>query len=454
MGAGATNYYVDSTATGTQNGSFANPWKTLSQVQSNMSLFQPGDIISFKKGYSYSGQLTISRSGTAANPITFNSYGTGAAPKFIGTGSRIISLFYMNNRSYLVFDGLEITDPTLSPTDRTIQSKIERAFVVDGSSAYITIKNCNINLVGVGAYLVGSACTFTGNTVENLRMVVNTNDGGYDDYGANPLVISSANNIVTGNTFRNCWATSYDFGYDGGAVEFFGPNTNNNFVAYNTMEDNNGLVEFGSSSGGTSTGNVFAYNKLINNGSLFYINNSGPFSITVTNLQFYNNVVVETVAQRLFESFLFSMATAISTQGYVTLENNIFWLTTGIDVARSGHFNNGQLIHNNNYFYRASTASAINFTTNPSEVVTTTGTLFKNTTGPALGWDYTPVDNAAPQVNKGKAIAGLNRDFLGNPIVNLPDMGPIELQAVIPQPPVQPQYILYNDKFERLEVKY
>jgi hypothetical protein len=212
----------------------------------------------------------------------------------------------------------------------------------------VIIKNCSISLAGVGVYLVGGNNTIDNCTIENLRMVVNTNDGGYDDYGANPVVVSSSNNNITNNRFLSCWANSYDFGYDGGAVEFFGPNTNNNFVGYNIMSDNNGLVEFGSSNGGSSTGNKFVYNKLINNGSLFYINNSGPFAITVSNLQFYNNVIVETVAQRLFESYLGSMAASSSTAGIVVLKNNIFWLSTGIDVARSGQLTGVQMVHEDN----------------------------------------------------------------------------------------------------------
>ena len=433
----ATNFYVDSSTTlTTQNGSISTPWKTLTQVNSNMSQFQPGDIISFRKGYSYSGQLMVARSGTAASPIIFNSYGTGEMPKFIGTGSRLTSLVYISNRQYIVFDGIEVTDPTISPTDRTIQSKIERAFYLDGSTANVTIRNCTISLAGVGVYFVGGNNTLLNCTIENLRMVVNTNDGGFDDYGANPVVISSANNRILGNRFLNCWANSYDFTYDGGAVEFFGPNTNNNVISYNTMEDNNGLVEFGSSNGGTSTGNVFSYNKLINNGSLFYINNSGPFSITASNIQFYNNVIVETVAQRLNESFLFSMASSSSTAGIAVMKNNIFWVTTGIDLARAGQFTGAQLTHKSNHIYRSSTASAINFTLDPTELLlSTSSNVFKSTIGNPVDWNYEPLSATSIQVNAGETIAGQTRDFNGDPLYNNTDIGPEEFQAVTPNPP-------------------
>jgi hypothetical protein len=332
-------------------------------------------------------------------------------------------LFYLNNRSYVTFDGLNITDPSLSPTDRTQQSKIERAFFVDGSSNNVVIKNCSLSLVGVGAYFVGPNNTIDHCDMGNMRMVRNT-QGGDDDYGANPVVISSANNKITNNNFHDCWATSYDYGYDGGAVEFYGSGTNNNTVMYNTMKDCNGLMEFGSGDGGTSTGNIIAYNKLINNGSLIYINNSGNFAINVTNTQFYNNVIVETVAQRLNESFLMSLASSSSTSGIIILKNNIFWLTTGIDVARSSQLTGTQMTHQDNIF-RLGSGSAMNFTAHSTELSTTASNIFMSIapSDPAA-WDYRPA-TSSPAIDFGQNV-GIATDFAGNPVPAVPNSGIME----------------------------
>jgi hypothetical protein len=432
--ANATNYYVDASTTATvQNGGATTPWKTLNQVNSNMSLFNPGDVISFKKGLTYTGQLTVNRSGAAGSPITFNSYGTGAAPVFSGTGSRINNVIYVFNRNYLVFDGLNITDPSLSPTDRTVQCNIERAFYIDGTSNNVIIRNCSISLVGIGVFFAAGNNTLDNCNIQNLRMVVNTNNGGYDDYGANPVVISSSNNTITNNRFQDCWANSYDFTYDGGAIEFYGANTNNNFVGYNTMINNNGLVEFGSGSGGVSDGNTFAYNKMINNGGIFFINNSGNFAITVTNLRFYNNVVVETVVQRLYDNWMMSMSTASSLASIGILKNNIFWLTTGIDVARSGQFTGTQLVHEDN-IYRLGTGSVLNFTASPTELTTTASNLFSNVTAsdPAQ-WDFLPPSNS-PAIDFGQNV-GIARDFAGNPVPSVPNAGILEATGIIVAPP-------------------
>ncbi len=426
-------YYVSSSYTGaTSNGNFTTPWKSLNDVQSNQGVLLPGDVISFKCDDVFSGTLNITKSGTNGFPITFNSYGTGSKPKFTGTGNTISYLFYLYNKNYIVFDGLEIIDPTISSTDRNILSKIQRAFGFDGTSSYNTIRNCKISLVGVGAYWVGSNNSMDHCDIGNLRMIVNDATVN-NDYGANPVVISSANNRITNNYFHDCWANSFDYVYDGGAVEFYGNGSSNNFICYNTFFDCNGVVENGSGNGGLIENNEFSYNKFINNGSLFYINNSGTFLVSVSNMKFYNNVIVENAVNRVFENNLGGMSTSVSNQGIVVFKNNVFQLSTGVDVARSGQWTGGQLIHENNV-YKLSNASYTNFTLNPSEI-TTSQTIWTNTSNTnAVLWDFTPTSNSQ-LINFGQNI-GLTVDFVGNSIVSLPDAGVIEKQNSTPISPL------------------
>lgn len=418
MSAKATIFYVDaSTTSSTQNGTVANPWKTLSQVNSNMSSFNPGDFILFKRGGTYSGTLTVSRSGTAGSPITFGAYGTGNKPKFIGTGSTINTLFYLYNRAYITFRDWAITDPTIDNNDRSIDAKIQRAFTFDGSSNNCKIIACDIELAGVGAYWVGGSNTMDSCDVGNLRMVVDT-DQGYqpgndDDYGANPLVISSANNTVTHNNFHDCWAVSFDYTFDGGAVEFYGANTNNNFIGYNTMTDCLIISEIT----GNSSNNTFVYNKLVNNGALFYFQSGATYS----GYNFYNNVVVENVAPRVPESRLIGGSI---TTGAVIMKNNIFQLSNGTDVASSG---NG-LVHEDNIF-KLSNNSLLGFTLNTSEL-STSAQIFTNTT-PAdpVAWNFLPVATS-PAIDFGQNV-GLAKDFVGNPVPAVPNSGILEAAAPV-----------------------
>jgi hypothetical protein len=427
----AAQYYVDSTYTGsTSNGALATPWKTLSQVQG--AALVAGDIVSFKRGTTYSGTLTINRSGAAGNPITFNAYGTGANPQFIGTGASITQLVYMNNRSYIVFDGIDVTDPTMSPTDRSIQSKIERAFYIDGTSNNVTIKNCSISLVGIGAYFVGPNNTMQNCTVENLRMVRNTPTtvNPDDDYGANPLVISSAGNKILNNKFIGCWANSYDYQYDGGGIDFYGDGASNNYVAYNLITDCNGTVEFGSNNAGVLTNNVLAYNLLINNGSTSYVNNSGQYTVNVSGLAFYNNVILETQPFRLPESAMFSFRVTPTLANSLILKNNIIQLYGTVDVTRSGQLSASTFVHENNV-YKLGSGSILNFTANPSELTTTAAYWTNTTASDPTTWDFRPIAGSVI-VDRGTNV-GIANDFAGNAVPQgaAPDAGIYEYTTTV-----------------------
>jgi hypothetical protein len=304
-------WYVSSSYNGTpQNGGLNTPWISISQVRTNINngTIKPGDFIYFKRGDTFTGAFNFfSINGLPNKPYTFSAYGNGNKPKFTGTAlGSMGQLFYLQGSSYLVFDNLEVTDPTMDPNNRSQLARIQYAFKTDVNpsnipSTNIIIQKCDISLVGIAA-VFSPRCTnntFSNCNVSNLRMVVNTNDGpppGNDnDFGANGITVASSNNIITSNTFSGCWAESFDYGYDGGGVEFFedtGGIIENNLVAYNTFYDCNGTFEFGSDSSGTIRNNIIAYNKIVNCGSLFYINNGGTFAVNVSNLQFYNNVIL------------------------------------------------------------------------------------------------------------------------------------------------------------------
>ncbi len=424
----ATNYYVDpSSPSTTANGSLAYPWKTIAQVNSGTSLLNPGDSVFFKRGQSYSGRLTISRSGSATAPIVYTNYGTGNLPEFNNAITDIINIY---NKQYIVINGIKIVDNSISTTDHTVQAKISYAINIE-NSPNCTISNCDISLVGVGiAVLAGSDnTTITGNFMHNMRMVRNTptSVNPDDDYGANPMVIGSSNNTISNNRFEECWALSYDYGYDGGAVELFGGTMNNNKVMNNTAINCNGFMEIGSSSNGTAQNNIVAYNKIINCGIIGVYQNGSTFSVTVNNLQYYNNTVVETVKQYSQPGVMFWMA-GTGAAGMVVVKNNIFWLSSGTNFA-SSKFNSGQMVHSNNIFRMAS--GSLGITLNSSELLSTNASLFTSVAGAPADWNYAlPSTSAA--INFGTNV-GLNKDFVGNAISGNPDAGMLEYTAAVVQ---------------------
>ena len=412
----ATTYYVDSSVSVSGTGSIASPWKGLSNISTNL---QPGDIVSFKRNQIYSGTFTSTKSGTASSNIIFNTYGSGSAPKFTGTGSKIDSLFYIRH-AYLTFDGFWITDPTISTTDVSVDAKIQRAFTIESNN--VTVKNCEITLVGVAMYLPGGGSnTIDGCEVGNLRMVVDTDDGSQpgndDDYGANPLVISSPNNKVINNYFYDLYATSYDYDYDGGAVEFYGDGTDNNLIAYNTIVDSVGIAEVN----GDSSNNTFAYNKIINAGSLLYFQSGSTYS----NWNIYNNVFVENKAPHVPESRLIGGSFGAGT---VILKNNVFQLSNGIDVGNSVN-----IFHKNNV-YKLSNGSVVGYALDSTETATSAA-LFTSTTGNPENWNYYPASTLL--IDKGTNV-GLIRDFDGTLVSGTPDIGVEEFVESTPPDTTNP----------------
>ena len=184
------------------------------------------------------------------------------------------------------------------------------------------------------------------------------------------------------NKFEECWADSYDYRFDGGVVELFGSAMNNNTIMYNTAINCNGFLEIGSNSNGIAQNNVVAYNKVINCGA-FGVFQTGPiFTVKVSNLQYYNNTVIETAKKFSRPAELFWMS-GTGTTGMVILKNNIFWLSSGVDFSHP-NFNSGQIVHSNN-IYRMSSGS-IDFVISANEFFSRTENIFSRVDGEPQNW--------------------------------------------------------------------
>jgi hypothetical protein len=427
----ANTYYVSQDGSDDNDGlTTSTPWQTLAKVQENV---ENGDSVLFAKGSRFTSRFDLSNK----NNIYFGVYGSGANPLFWGTGSEIPALFVLDNCTNITFYGLTISDTTISPTDRTIQAKIQTVFQFESSSTNNVIRKCTMDRIGYGAYFkpFSNFNTMDSCDIGNLRMIVNTpqNENDDDDFGGVPVQLSSRNNIVSNNYFHDCYAVSFDYDFDGGGVEFFeeGDSVNGNVVKYNTFYDCNGTFEFGSSSGQLRphTNNLIMYNKVINSSSLIYINNNpnANYETQVKNLKIYNNIIVQNVASRTGGLTMISMFQSDATAGIVDLKNSIFQLSNGANVARSGQWTGGQLIHTNN-IYKLSNGGATNFPLDATEIATS-GIIWVNTTDAnPLNWDYNiPITSPA---NGNGTFVGINRDFNNNVV------GILEYASIPPVPPV------------------
>lgn len=442
-----TNYYVDPSSTSSlQDGSVNHPWKTLVQVNSNMDRFNPGDNIYFKKGQNFTGKLIISCSGSPTSPITFSTYGTGNAPVFqydlgnagktsISSRAIVYAAAGINN---ITIDGLRFTDATQSAsTIHTAKTaNVGYAIDFDGNGKVgcngITLKNIDISLVGNAIEIHGNNNVVTNCKIYDLGSVVNlAGEAGEGNFGANGVTFSGSNNIISNNLFLRCWRSDLYWVYDGGAIEQYGAiggQCSNNQIMYNTVIDCDGLTEWGGDNASDiCNNNVLAYNLIINCNQTIALHNSKEH---ISNFQFYNNNVIETITQFESTSQLFGCDITADLNTLI-LKNNIFWISKNVpsywQLAKNTFINSGSgFIHTNN-IYRMATGK-LGFSLGSSELnISLTAPLFTNTSSnDPSKWNYV-LASSSPAIDKGAKL-GFNSDLKGNIVFSgkAPDNGAIE----------------------------
>lgn len=104
-----TTYYVDCSG-GADARAGTSPdtaWQSLAKVSA--TTFQPGDSVLLKSGCTWTGQLWPKGSGTTAEPITVDSYGSGAQPAIAG-GGRVADAVKLFNQSSWTIRGIDVSN--------------------------------------------------------------------------------------------------------------------------------------------------------------------------------------------------------------------------------------------------------------------------------------------------------------------------------------------------------
>jgi hypothetical protein len=409
----ATNYYVDSvsgndTRVGT---SQATAWKTTTKVQN--ALLNPGDVVYFKRGSVFTNGMSISRSGTASQPITFLPYGTGNNPVFkkgnkTSDWAHAIDIF----GDYLIFESLLASDAH------------ETGFALNYGADNNTIRYCSATKVGSGILVRGNGNFIFNNWIYDTTMIVNDTTNPDNDYGANGVFLEGAYNTIEKNTFTGCKAPSFDYGFDGGAIEFWGgsgSSNHHNRVLRNKAENCAGFIEMGSS-GGTITDITIAYNVAANNGLFLFAHVGGGsgFPTNYDRIVYENNTAVELPSSQ--KRAVIGFSSNPSTYDKFVFRNNIFYVGNYQYVCDP---NTGNWTHYNNTFYRQfSSTTSLGFTINANNNALTSDPLFVN----LGGGDYR-LQAGSPAINKGTNI-GYTLDFAYQavPIGGIADMGAYERQ--------------------------
>ncbi|SEM84533.1 Por secretion system C-terminal sorting domain-containing protein [Mucilaginibacter gossypiicola] len=198
----AATYYVSSSGGSDSNSgtSTTKPWKTLSKL--NSVTYHAGDKIYLKSGDTWSESAVFASkfTGTAANPITFSSYGTGNRPKITSTTAGII--LQITNADYLNVSNLDIGSGV----------GYGLVFSIDDSHVHGNIQVTNVNV-----HNMPNAGIFF-NTTAYSNVTVNSCSG---DSAEMMLAFSGGKNVTIKNsTATNCIYGGYSIiGINGGLMD-------------------------------------------------------------------------------------------------------------------------------------------------------------------------------------------------------------------------------------------
>lgn len=299
--------------------------------------------------------------------------------------------------SLVIVEGLRIQD-----------AKEEGIKIFEGANHNI-LRDLEITNVGIGIWSWGQNNLITRNHIHDLHMVIDT-PGGNDDYGAVAVVLSNSNNEVSYNKMINCVATSQDYGFDGGAVEWW-TNADNNFIHHNFSKGNDGFLEVG---GGSARNTLVAYNVSVNSRRFAVFHLSGAFGSTVENFRIENNTIVE--AGKDYWGWDVLYFNGEPNGNTINFQNNLLYIDGFSKVANRDGFS-----HHHNLYYLTS-GTQLGFSLGQEE-------KFGDPQFTNLGGSDFHLKSSSPSIDAGINL-GYQIDFEGKPVPSgsAPDFGAYEFQ--------------------------
>lgn len=432
----ATTYYVDhgaSSSTGDGKSPSA-PWKNLAQVQS--AKLAPGDSVLFRRGSEWNGDslaLTSRHGGAAGLPTVFSSYGDTDAPEpHLTNSGRVLAVY---RASHIVIERLHLSG-----------ARAGCLAIGDTGARDIVAQDLEADHCGIGVELDRARdAVVRRNFIHDLKMIRSTKgDSGTtaanDDYGAMGIVLSYADGCsIYRNHLVNCRDTSFDYGFDGGAVEAWGA-VKHCDIYQNLAENTDGFMEFGGAPADTVRDVRIHHNLALESGSFSWIHvrDSGDkFGMNYDGLHIENNTAV---TRKRMVRFFFGGGGKLANPEDIGIRNNILVA----DSLKGGMYYLPPFAHGNNLVWAP---------TNPFPKWSPGGPgdlwLDPKFVGPT---DFS-LQASSPAVDAGIQL-GYATDYLGQSAWRgpTPDLGAFELQqgsthsGILPRS--RPMLVRYRDQYD------
>jgi hypothetical protein len=279
----AITYYVSSVNGSDSNpGTLAAPWLTVAKVNSTSLL--PGQSVAFQAGGVWREQLTVYSSGSAGNPITFTSYGSG--PAAVISGANVVSSWTTVSPYYASY--------TTAPSQ--IFRNGARLNQVSSQSALLT-GTWWLDTADSRIYVYDNPA---GNTMEASQRAYGVEIGGASYVTVNGLAIAEANNegvgIFTGSDYVSITNCNISNSYSNGiAVWSATPSVSYGVIQGNTVSNSgaNGIGVSQNATYWTIEDNVIYGNSSIPANNAYTagidVGNSSVSNITMQNNAVYSN---------------------------------------------------------------------------------------------------------------------------------------------------------------------
>ncbi|MBK8804123.1 MAG: right-handed parallel beta-helix repeat-containing protein [Fibrobacteres bacterium] len=311
------SYFFASDGADAGAGSQASPWKSSAKYKS-LSLVA-GDSVLFKRGSVWAAEsLFISAQGSPTHPIVFSSWGDtrDSAPHLHSPGRLVV----LTRSSDLILENLRLSGARGGCVE-----------LWDSTNTRIVIQDIEASQCGGGVYATGTDLVIRRNFIHDGKMVVNTPGAkgtvaGDDDYGASGIGLGQVNGCkVYSNRLENLKATSYDYGTDGGAFEFW-RTVRNCDIHSNFSRNTDGFMEFGGLKGDSVVDVSIHHNLILDAGTAgcFHMGGAGSeMGVLFDKIRFDHNLSVDRY-QMPWGYHLYSDGPRLDRPERIQVRNNIF----------------------------------------------------------------------------------------------------------------------------------